>query len=420
MVLRDGRSMDTASEAVLINAASSDTRDLSLYQELLKGTCRWFLALQLIIRPYLRKPFKPKDLDLEIILILGLYQILFMRIKDHAAVNESVKLTRQAKKDWASGIVNAVLRQLIRDGIEIASQQHMDSYPVWMQKMIAQDWPQHSSDITQAGNQRAPLTLRVDLSRKPVKAVIKMLSDQGINAVQHEIVEPAITLDKPCDITKLDVFNSGLVSVQDAAAQLAAELLGCKPGMRVLDACAAPGGKLIHLLEYTSDLDLVGLDNDAQRLEKIEQNLKRTGRNASLVCGDAADPATWYDGVPFDRILADVPCSGSGVIRRHPDIKLLRRINDIPQLVKQQKIILQSLWTLLKPGGFLLYSTCSIFKDENERQIEWFVENHDNCMEKSLKLLKWGEESSFGRQILPGDYDMDGFFYTCLQKAMVK
>ena len=420
LVLRNGQSMDTASEAVLINAASRDTRDLSLYQELVRGTCRWFLALQSIIRPYLRKPFKPKDLDLEIILALGLYQIIFMRIEDHAAVNESVNLAQRANKNWASGIVNAVLRQLIRDGVNITPEHHLISYPGWMQKMLGRDWPQHYSDIAQAGNQRAPLTLRVDLRRNSVKAVIKMLRDQGTDVTRHEIAESAVMLEKPCDITKLDLFNSGQISVQDAAAQLSVEILDCKPGMRVLDACAAPGGKLTHLLEYTKDLDLVGLDIDALRLEKIEQNLKRIGRNASLVCGDAADPATWYDGVPFDRILADVPCSSSGVIRRHPDIKLLRRINDIPQLVKRQKKILQSLWTLLKPGGLLLYCTCSIFKDENERQIEWFVENHDNCMEKPLKLLKWGEESSFGRQILPGEHDMDGFFYTCLYKAMVK
>ena len=418
MVLRDGKSLDTASEAILTNVNNPDTRDLSLYKELIRGTCRWFLALRPMITPYLRKPFKPKNLDLEIILILGLYQILFMRIEDHAAVNESVKLARGIKKDWATGLVNAVLRRAIKEGIDIAQAQHMVSYPEWMQQKIAEDWPQHYPDIARAGNQRAPLTLRVDLCRNSVKAMIEMLRKQGIEAIGHEIVESAMTLEKPCDISTLDVFNSGLVSVQDAAAQLAAGILDCKPGMRVLDACAAPGGKMTHLLEYCEDLDLVALDIDAARLQKIEQNLKRIGRHAQLVCGDAAAPATWHDGKQFDRILADVPCSGSGVIRRHPDIKLLRRASDISQLVERQKKIISALWSLLKPGGLLLYSTCSIFKDENERQIEWFVENHDNCMEQSLKLVKWGEESSFGRQILPGEHDMDGFFYACLQKVI--
>ncbi len=418
MVLRDGKSLDTASEAILTNLLNPDTRDLSLYNELIRGTCRWFLALRPMIKPYLRKPFKLKNLDLEIILILGLYQILFMRIEDHAAVNESVKLARDIKKDWATGLVNAVLRRAIKEGIDIAQAQHMVSYPEWMQRKIAEDWPQHYPDIAWAGNQRAPLTLRVDLCRNSIKAMIAVLREQGTNAIQHEIVESAMTLEKPCDISTLDVFNSGLVSVQDAAAQLAAGILDCKPGMRVLDACAAPGGKMIHLLEYSEDLDLVALDIDAPRLQKIEQNLKRIGRHAQLVCGDAAAPATWHDGKQFDRILADVPCSGSGVIRRHPDIKLLRRASDISQLVERQKKIISALWSLLKPGGLLLYSTCSIFKDENERQIEWFVENHDNCMEQSLKLVKWGEESSFGRQILPGEHDMDGFFYACLQKMI--
>ena len=417
MVLREGKSLDAASEIIISEFAECDARDLPFYQELIRGTCRWFLALRLIITPYLRKPFKVKDLDLEIILIMGLYQILFMRVDDHAAVNESVKLVHRLKKDWARGLVNAVLRQLIRDGIDIQPGQHLASYPEWMQEKFSLDWPQHCRDIAQAGNDRAPLTLRVDLRRYTPQAIIEILLEQRINATPHRIVNSAITLEKPCDVTKLEVFNKGLVSVQDAAAQLAAGLLDCRSGMRVLDACAAPGGKTAHLLQYSDDLDLVALDIDAIRLTRIEQNLARIGRRARLLCGDAGNPATWHDGKRFDRILADVPCSGSGVIRRHPDIKLLRRFSDIAQLVNQQKKILSALWPLLKPGGLLLYSTCSIFKDENERQMEWFVENHDKCTERSLKSVQWGEECSFGRQILPGEHNMDGFFYACMQKS---
>jgi 16S rRNA (cytosine967-C5)-methyltransferase len=313
--------------------------------------------------------------------------------------------------------VNAVLRQLIRDGIDIQPGQHLASYPEWMQEKFSLDWPQHYRDIAQAGNDRAPLTLRVDLRRYTPQAIIEILLEQRINATPHRIVNSAITLEKPCDVTKLEVFNQGLVSVQDAAAQLAAGILDCRSGMRVLDACAAPGGKTAHLLQYSDDLDVVALDIDAIRLTRIEQNLARIGRRAQLLCGDAGNPATWHDGKRFDRILADVPCSGSGVIRRHPDIKLLRRASDIAQLVNQQKKILSALWPLLKPGGLLLYSTCSIFKDENERQMEWFVENHDKCTERSLKSVQWGEECSFGRQILPGEHNMDGFFYACMQKS---
>jgi len=417
LVLRDGRSLDAASEVILSDAPKWETRDSSLYQELIRGSCRWFLALRLIVNPYLRKPFKAKDLDLEIILVMGVYQILLMRIDDHAAVNESVKLVQRLKKDWASGLVNAVLRQVIRDGIDITPTHHMLSYPEWIQDKIAHDWPQHYSDIARAGNYRPPLTLRVNLRNNSTKAIVEMLHEQGIHATPHEVVDSAITLETPCDVKKLDVFNAGLVSVQDAAAQLAAGILDCKSGMRVLDACAAPGGKTAHLLQFSNDLDMVALDADASRLKRVAQNLARIGRDAKLVCGDATNPAGWHDGEKFDRILADVPCSGSGVMRRHPDIKLLRRASDVSQLVMQQKKILSALWSLLKPGGFMLYSTCSIFKDENERQIEWFVENHDKCTEKSLKSVQWGEECSFGRQILPGEHNMDGFFYACLQKV---
>jgi 16S rRNA (cytosine967-C5)-methyltransferase len=417
LVLRDGKSLDKVNETVLTDVSASDPRDLSLYQELVRGGCRWFLALQVITKPYLRKPFKAKDLDLEIILCLGLYQILFMRIDDHAAVNESVKLVQRFKKDWAKGLVNAVLRQVIRDDVDITATHHMISYPEWMQQKIAEDWPRDYQDIAQAGNNRAALTLRVDLQSCSSEIILERLREQGVNPGQHEIVESAITLEKPCDVKTLDDFNSGLVSVQDAAAQLAAPILSCKPGMRVLDACAAPGGKTAHLLQSCDDLDLVALDIDAQRLTRIQQNLNRVRRSAQLVCGDAVNPAKWHDGKLFDRILADVPCSGSGVIRRHPDIKLLRRASDIEQLVQQQRKILKALWPLLKSGGLLLYSTCSVFKDENERQIEWFVKNHDNCAEKSLKSVQWGEERPLGRQILTGQHNMDGFFYACLRKV---
>ena len=420
LVTGQGRSIDSATDAVVSDVTGLEARNLSLYQELLKGSCRWYLALQSILKNYLRKPFKTKDADLEIILVLGLYQVLLMRIDNYAAVNETVKLAQLQNKPWARGLVNGVLRQVIRDELAIDATHHADSYPQWMREKISRDWPQQCQQIFQAGNSRAPLTLRVDIRQCSIQASIESLQEQGVSGVCHEVVESAIVLDKGCDVTGLEGFSAGLISVQDAAAQLAAVLLNCKAKMRVLDACAAPGGKTAHILQSAEDLELVALDQDAARLQMVEQNLFRTGGRARLICGDAANPAEWHQGSGFDRILADVPCSGSGVIRRHPDIKLLRRESDIAKLVERQRSILTALWSLLNPGGLLLYSTCSIFKAENEQQIEWFVENHDNCMEKSLKLLKWGEESSFGRQILPGENDMDGFFYTCLQKAMVK
>jgi len=417
LIVRQGRSLDTAVQNVLADAAELDVRNKSLYQELVRGSCRWFLALQSILKDYLRKSFKAKDGDLEIILVLGLYQILFMRIDDHAAVNETVKLALLQKKPWARGLINGILRQLIRDGVVIEDLHHARSYPQWLREKIIQDWPQQSAQVLVAGNNRAPLTLRCDIRQSKIEAIVESLHQQDVKGTRHKWVASAIELDKSCDVTLLEGFSTGLISVQDAAAQLAAELLDCRPGMRVLDACAAPGGKTAHILQSVDDLDLVVLDQDATRLQMVEQNLLRTGGQARLVCGDAENPAGWHEGAGFDRILADVPCSGSGVIRRHPDIKLLRRESDITHLVERQKLILEAVWSLLNPGGLLVYSTCSIFKDENERQIEWFVENHDRCMEKRLDSVQWGLERPWGRQILPGQDNMDGFFYACLLKV---
>ncbi len=419
LVFREGRSLDHAFASVLVDTGSTDPRDLALCQEIANGVCRWYFALLELLKPYLRKSLKAKDIDLEIILLIGFYQILMMRIENHAAVNETVKLVQWRKKHWAKGLVNGVLRQLIRDEVNIKPEHHQASYPRWMRDTIATDWPQDQQDIFRAGNSRAPMTLRVDLRQRSRDEQIESLAAHGLVAHAHALVESAIELESPCPVARIDGFNKGFLSVQDAATQIAAILLDCKPGMRVLDACAAPGGKTAHLLQATDDLDLIALDRDRSRLKMIEQNLTRVNRRAILMCGDATDPQTWHEGALFDRILADVPCSASGVVRRHPDIKVLRRADDIDRLVKQQRKILDGLWSLLKPGGLMLYSTCSIFMQENERQIEWFVEKYDNCTVNSLKSVQWGGPARLGRQILPGQHNMDGFYYACLQKAVI-
>ncbi|MEE8365533.1 MAG: 16S rRNA (cytosine(967)-C(5))-methyltransferase RsmB [Gammaproteobacteria bacterium] len=415
LVIREGRSLDDA--LAQPDKTLFDARDLSLCGELANGVCRWYFALLAQLKPYLRKPLKAKDIDLKIILLIGLYQLTKMRIEDHAAVNETVKLVLSSNKPWAKGLVNGVLRQVIRDRVEIEPEHYEASYPQWMRDTIVTDWPQDHQDIFRAGNSRAPMTLRVDLRQRSQSEQIKILLKDGIGASGHALIDSAIELDKPCLVSRIEGFDAGLLSVQDAAAQIAAGLLDCQPGMRVLDACAAPGGKTAHLLQANDDLDLTAIDLSQSRLKMVEQNLVRVKRKAKLVCGDAADPQAWHKGALFDRILADVPCSASGVIRRHPDIKLLRRAGDIPQLVKQQRKLLDGLWSVLKPGGLMLYSTCSIFKQENERQIEWFVENTDKCTVYSLNSVQWGERRPFGRQILPGQHNMDGFYYACLQKS---
>jgi 16S rRNA (cytosine967-C5)-methyltransferase len=424
LVIGKGRSLDDALANIIAKSPDLDARDVALCRELASGVCRYYYILKYLLKPRLRKAFKAKDLDLEIILLIGMYQLLMMRVDDHAAVNESVKLTLHQKKSWAKGLVNGLLRQLIRDEVTIESLSADISYPEWINHKIVADWPEHSAEILQAGNQRAPMALRVDLSQRTREQQIEIMREQGVAADVHPLVGSAIVLDKPCSVSKIDGFESGVVSVQDAAAQLAAELLDCKPGMKVLDACAAPGGKSAHILQACEDVTLVAIDKDESRLALIDQNLQRIGsqgnfRQVQLKCGNATQPSDWHDGALFDRILADVPCSASGVIRRHPDIKLLRRDDDIPNLVLQQQAILSALWPLLKPGGVMIYSTCSIFKDENEAQIAWFIGNHENCTVNRLNSVQWGHNRPYGRQILPGQQGMDGFYYAKIHKTMM-
>jgi 16S rRNA (cytosine967-C5)-methyltransferase len=420
LVIGKGRSLDDALANILAKSPDLEGRDIALCREIANGVCRYYYVLKHLLKPRLRKAFKSKDLDLEIIVLIGMYQLLMMRVDDHAAVNESVKLTLRQKKSWAKGLVNGLLRQLIRDEVSIEALATDLSYPDWISHKIRADWPDHSTEILQAGNQRAPMTLRVDLNQITREQQIERMREQGITADAHPLIESAIVLDKPCPVSKIEGFELGLVSVQDAAAQLAAELLDCKPGMQVLDACAAPGGKSAHILQTCEAVTLVAIDKDESRLALIEQNLHRIDQQAHLKCGNAIQPDDWHDGVLFDRILADVPCSASGVIRRHPDIKLLRRDDDIPNLVLQQRAILLALWPLLKPGGVMVYSTCSIFKDENEQQIAWFIDNHKNCTVNRLNSVQWGHKRPFGRQILPGQECMDGFYYAKIHKTMMK
>ena len=346
-------------------------RDRAFCSELCFGFCRYYYVLQAELKKLLKKPLKARDQDVQIVMLLGLYQIRFMRVENHAAVNESVKLLHKKKKVWAKGLVNAVLRSFIRNqseqnesDLQLSAEEHVQAYPEWLSRKVSEEWGEHANQVLQAGNQRAPMVLRVDLRQISMANYLQQLSDLSINAIQHPIVEQAVILQGPLEVTALPGFSSGLVSVQDAAAQLAAVLLECKPGMRVLDACAAPGGKTLHILQSSKDLQVIALDKDEQRLHRVTENLQRASVEAQLKCADAALTDSWFDGNLFDRILLDAPCSASGIIRRHPDIRILRREKDIAGLVAQQERLLKAMWPLLKPGGRLLYSTCSIFKDE--------------------------------------------------------
>jgi 16S rRNA (cytosine967-C5)-methyltransferase len=368
-VLDQGRSLDEIFNSDWYQSLVLEKRDRALSRELVFGFCRWYFALSTLLASRLQKPLRARDRDIEVILILGLYQLLVMNTDPHAAVNETVKLALAQKKSWARGLVNALLRGVIRDKIVLDSSSPAQAYPDWIMSRIRRDWGEQAEQVLIQGNNRPPMTLRVDTRQASIDNVIASLRSAGIEADRYDVVATAIELSSPCEVSQLPGFEQGILSVQDAAAQIAASVLACRSGARVLDACAAPGGKTAHLLQQYEDIKLDALDSSEVRLERLRQNLQRIDKSARILIGDAASPEAWFDGDNYDCILVDVPCSASGVMRRHPDIKLLRRESDIMPLLAQQRKILDALWRLLKPGGKMLYSTCSVFKDENEVQI---------------------------------------------------
>jgi 16S rRNA (cytosine967-C5)-methyltransferase len=412
-----GRSLDDVFADSWYQSLTASSRDLALSRELVFGLCRWYYALSALLARRLQKPLRERDRDIEIILLLGLYQLLVIKTGAHAAVNETVKLTLSRKKTWARGLVNAVLRAVAREETSLDANAQAQAYPDWILARIHRDWGEQADQLLIEGNQRPPMTLRVDTRRASRDSSIDALRADGVDARKHEIVATAIELASPCDVTRLTGFAQGILSVQDAAAQIAASLLVCAAGERVLDACAAPGGKTAHLLQTYDDIELDALDSSEARLERVRQNLQRIDKSARILVGDAADPDSWFNGNHYDCILADVPCSASGVIRRHPDIKLLRRESDIMPIIAQQRKILDAVWRLLKPGGRMLYSTCSIFKDENEVQIAKFLDRHPDGSEVTLHDVPWGARCPHGRQVLTGCDNMDGFYYALLTKS---
>jgi len=419
-VLRDGRNLPDALDTVL-NRIPTD-RDRALAQALAYGTLRWYWRLDWLLSQLLQTPLKRRETDIQACLLLGLYQLLEMRIPDHAAVAETVKLASQLKKAWAKNLINGVLRNFLRqrDTLLTRMQQHVvarTAHPSWLLTQLQQDWPQQWESITTANNASPPLTLRVNATLHGRTDYLARLSESGISAAAASHTESGLILAEPMSVERLPEFAQGAVSVQDAAAQLAAQLLNAQPGDRVLDACAAPGGKTSHIMERQPRLaELIALDVSPERLQRVEENLKRLGLHATTRVGDASQPANWWDQQPFDRILLDAPCSASGVIRRHPDIKLLRHAEDLPQLVRVQAQILNALWPLLKPGGMLLYATCSVLQQENSQQIQHFLATHADARLAPINA-GWGHEQQAGRQILPGEDGMDGFFYACIHKA---
>lgn len=419
-VLGDGQSLAVALPPLL---AEVDARDRSLLQELCYGVCRWQPQLQALLDALLERPLAPNESMVRALLLVGLYQLWHLRVPEHAAVAETVAAARPLRRPWAVGLTNAVLRAALRRHAELVARLEQDevartAHPRWLLDQLCRDWPDDAPEILAANNVRPPLTLRVNRRHYGREAYRAQLAAAGWEAQPVAGADSALLLDQSTEPTRLPGFAEGWATVQDAGAQLAAPLLDPQAGMRVLDACAAPGGKTGHLLEYASDLDLTALDQDAERLTRVREQLDRLRLPARLVAGDARQPGDWWDGVSYDRILVDAPCSGVGVIRRHPDIKLLRRGSDIAALAERQSAILASLWPLLRPGGCLLYVTCSVLRQENEQVVASFIDAHPDAVEQPI-VASWGRPAGRGRQILPGEGGMDGFYYARLSKQAV-
>ena len=390
--------------------------DRPLWRELCYGSLRQWPLLAGLLQQLLQKPLRSKDQDIYCVLVLGLYQLRETRIPDHAAVDTSVTLCRRLKKPWAGKLVNGVLRQYLRHSDELLAKLEpaaLQAHPAWLYQLLAQYWPAQLADILQANNSHPPMCLRVNRLRSTRENYLPQL----IDASACSLVDSGIRLTTPVPVEALPGFAEGVVSVQDEAAQLAATLLDLQPGQRVLDACCAPGGKTGHILETEPGLaELVALDSVAARLEKVQENLQRLQLQATLRCGDAAATADWWDGELFDRILVDAPCSATGVLRRNPDIKLHRRAGDIATLCQLQQQILQSVWSCLRPGGKLLYATCSVLPAENTEVIARFLAANTDARELPL-TGDWGLHGDHGRQLLPSAGGSDGFYYALLTKT---
>lgn len=396
-------------------------KDKALIQEISYGTFRWYIQLEHILKQLLEKDIKKKDSRLKYLLMIGLYQLAYMRIPAHAVVSETVNTCKKINMVWARGLVNAILRRYIRESDTFDPMLSNDeaiqtSHPSWLVEQLKQDWPDEWRSILDANNQRPPMYLRVNQQHHARDSYLLKLKEVGIEATTTLYSEQGLLLKQATDVKQLPGFNVGEVSVQELAAQLAMELLDLKSEHIVLDACAAPGGKSAHILEsHTEIKSLTLVEKDPGRAKKLSETLSRLKLSATTKISDINELDGWWDKEKFDRILLDAPCSATGVIRRHPDIKLLRTPAEVSNIRELQMKILNSLWQTLKPDGLLLYVTCSVLKQENSDLIKEFINNNNDCSLKPINA-QWGINTGYGRQILTGQDNMDGFFYACLEK----
>lgn len=413
-----GRNLSATLETAFREHSHITPQQRATAQDLSYGTLRFYGQLQALLAQLLNKPLT--DAAIHSLLLVAIYQLTYDQAAAHTVVDQAVRAAGASKKPWAKGLVNAVLRNFLRQRETLMQHALQDeaarySYPAWWIAKLKRQYPQHWQHMLLAGNEHPPMTLRVNQRQGDAEAYNAVLAEAGMEA---QVLNPqALMLVKPVAVDKLPGFDQGRVSVQDYGAQLAAQLLDLHPGQRVLDACCAPGGKTGHMLEL-ADIELLAIDSDAQRLQRTRSNLQRLQLTAGLAVGNAAEPAPWWDGRPFDRILADVPCTASGIVRRHVDIKWLRREADIAAFAKQQAAILHSLWQLLAKGGKLLYATCSVFHEENQQQVADFLARQPDAVQLPWQPPGAKDSSPIYQQqgqLLPCA-EHDGFYYALLQK----
>ena len=422
LAVMDGRSLDAAIELSAKDLPELDRRSVA---DSSYGLARWFRQCHAIVAARLQKPFKDKDRDVHVALMLGVWQLMHSRTAEHAAISSIVELVRELDKPWADKLANGLLRKVQREMQDDASELNAllsndisiaYAQPKWFVRALQKAWPDKVEAILAALQERAPMTLRVNTHKLPREEYLKQLTIHDIQAEPLAAVPSALVLDKPMSVLQLPGFEEGTVSVQDAGAQLSAELLDLQAGHRVLDACAAPGGKSMHMAQHQPEITLTACDIDEQRLERVAQNAERCGVTVNMQVLDAENPPQAWRDQPFDRILLDAPCSATGVMRRHPDVRMLRRATDIEDLAIRQAKILDSLWECLAPGGKLLYVTCSLMPKENEQQIQALLERQPGAKVIPIDAT-WGHPRAVGRQTLPGEMTMDGFFYALLEKT---
>lgn len=417
-VVFDGASLRAVSER--LQSKLADGRDRALLTALLNEGARWWLRFDAALGMMMDRPLSRKEAPLRALVVVGLVQLEVLKLPAYAAVAATVNAVRVLRRPRMAGLCNAVLRRWQREREALLQQldanaQTRYACPAWWLDALRRDWPKEAQNILEAGNRPAPPMLRVNRRVTSRPDLLQRFSEQGIEAHAPDGLADAIALDAHTDITRLPGFAEGAFSVQDGAAQLAADLLDLRDGLRVLDACAAPGGKTAHALER-ANLEILALDRDAKRLQRVAENLGRLKLDCACVPGDAMQPSDWWDGRPFDRILLDAPCSATGVIRRHPDIKLHRRASDIGAMTTTQSDLLQALWPLLADGGRLVYVTCSLLRAENQHVIARFIKDRDDVHVVTPQLAV-GRVAGVGWQLLPGLDGVDGMFYAVLEKS---